>query len=291
LVWFNREGKAIGSAPASGRYLELKLSPDDKRVAVARRDAKNANIWTIEFDRGTSTRLTFDPAVDRFPIWSPDGSQIVFASARKGAMNLYRKPSSGAVEEEVLLNSSEAKYPTDWSSDGHFLLYTVNSTKTRSDIWMLPMDGERKPVPFLATPFIEGHGQFSPDVHWVAYQSNESGRVEVYVRPFPPSAAGKWMVSNGGGAQPRWRKDGKELFYFSPDNQLMSVEISATGSSFKAGTPKSLFAVPGFGGIGSFNGYLWDLTADGQRFLINTTEDTSVEPITVVLNWTGLLQK
>jgi len=291
LMWFDRQGKALGPASEPGRYLHLKLSPDGTQVAASRRDGKNVDIWLLEFARGTSTRLTFDPERHNFPIWSPDGSQIVFAYSQKGTTDLYRKPSSGAGEEEALLKSNESKYPTDWSGDGRFLLYTVNGPKTRSDIWMLPLDGDHKATPFLATPFMEGHARFSPDGHWVVYQSNESGRTEVYVRSFPSSGGGKWMVSSGGGSMPRWRKDGKELLYFAPDNRLMSVEVSTTGVSFQAGVPKPLFKAPAPVLLGVVIGDNWDVTADGQRFLVNTIEDSNLQPITVVLNWQAGLKK
>jgi Tol biopolymer transport system component len=295
LTWFDRQGKVLSAAADPGQYGDLALSPDGARVAVTRRDGSNENIWLLDLARGVSTRFTFDPARDANPVWSPDGTQIVFTSSRKGLFDLYRKPASGAGEDQLLLQSNESKYPQDWARDGRFLLYAVISKNSGSDLWVLPASGgapgEGKPAPFLATPFSENHGQFSPDGRWVAYTSNESGGSDVYVRAFPASSdgGGKWQVSNAGGRQPRWRRDSKELFYFSLDDKLMSVEVSA-GLTFKAGVPKPLFAAP-VGGSG-FNGWHWDVAPDGQRFLIETTvEDANSTAMTVVLDWTSLLKK
>jgi Tol biopolymer transport system component len=295
LTWFDRQGKVLSAAADPGQYGDLALSPDGARVAVTRRDGSNENIWLLDLARGVSTRFTFDPARDANPVWSPDGTQIVFTSSRKGLFDLYRKPASGAGEDQVLLQSNESKYPQDWARDGRFLLYAVISKNSGSDLWVLPASGgapgEGKPAPFLATPFSENHGQFSPDGRWVAYTSNESGGSDVYVRSFPASSdgGGKWQVSNAGGRQPRWRRDSKELFYFSLDDKLMSVEVSA-GLTFKAGVPKPLFAAPVLGS--GFVGWHWDVAPDGQRFLIETTvEDANSTAMTVVLNWTSLLKK
>ena len=248
LNWFDRQGRNLGPAAQLGDYLDLALSPNASRAAATRRDANNTDIWLLEFARGgPGARFTFDAAIDTRPVWAPDGSQIVFSSSRNGPPNLYRKPSSGAGEETELLKTAEPVAAQDWSRDGRFLLYVVTSPKTGADLWVLPMEGDRKPTPFLATPFRETHGQFSPGPanasRWIAYDSNATGRPEVYVRPFPASSAGQWMVSTAGGGQPRWRRDGKELFYLSLERKLMSVEIGA-GATFQAGTPKPLFAAP-----------------------------------------------
>jgi Tol biopolymer transport system component/predicted Ser/Thr protein kinase len=296
LTWFNRQGRALGTAGDPGQYGELALSPDGTRVAFARRDGGNEDIWLLDLARGVNTRFTFDPAPDRDPVWSPDGTWIAFTSTRKGHIDLYQKPANGAGEDQLLLQSSEPKYPQDWSRDGHFLLYTVLGKNSGSDLWVLPTSGSApgsaKHAPFLATPFSENHGQFSPDGRWVAYTSNESGGFDVYVRSFPASSegGGKWQVSKGGGRQPRWRRDGRELFYFSPDNKLMAVEVSA-GPTFKAGVPKPLFAGPILRSE-NLAGWYWDVASDGQRFLIETgVEDANSSAMTVVLNWTGLLKK
>ena len=165
--------------------------------------------------------------LDSGPIWSPDGSQLVFRSTRKGSYDLFQKPASGTVDEQPLLITPENETPLDWSQDGRFLLYSTQNPKTASDIWALPMMGERKPFAVLQSTFDEIQGQFSPDGRWLAYASNESGRYEIYVRTFP-EAGGKWQVSAAGGMQPRWRRDGRELFYVAPDTRLMAVPLRLT---------------------------------------------------------------
>ena len=295
LTWFDRRGKVLGAA-AEERLgnSALSLSPDGTQVAFDRTDtpAGTGDIWLHEFARGTSSRFTFDPAADTEPVWSPDARYIVFASERDGARNLYRKLSSNAGPEEVLLRSSEPKIPTDWSSDGRFLLYTNTDPKNGADIWFLPLTperaGEPKPTPYLKTEFNETYGRFSPDGRFVAYQSDASGAYEIYVQPFPNPTGGKWMVSTGGGIRPRWRRDGKELLYTSyPSNaKLMAVEVS-TSPVFSAGIPKTLFQFPA-------GPQSWDVTGDGQKFIRATTPDAATaasSPITVVLNWTVGLKK
>jgi len=293
LTWFDRQGKALGSIWEPGNYQDLSLSPDGRRAAIHSVSGQN-DLWLFEFSRNTSTRFTFDPVVDQEAIWSPDGSQIVWGSPRKLKQDLYRKASSGAGEEQVLLASGSAKVPNDWSPDGRFLLYATVTPKADSDLMVLPLNKDGfiagSPSPFLATPFNESHGRFSPDGRWLAYTSDESGRSEVYVRPFPASSAGgKWQVSTDGGYQPLWRRDGRELLYFSPDSKLTSVEVS-TSPAFKAATPKTLFAAPIYEGPVVSNTHRWDISPDGQRFLINVAPEAGA-PITVVQNWQAGLKK
>ncbi len=296
LTWFDRQGQVLGTASDPLPNWELALSPDAQRVATRRTDATNDDIWLFQFARGARTRFTFDPAQDVAPVWSPDGRQIIFASTRSGAEDLYRKSASGGAEEE-LYKSGDRKFPQDWSRDGRFLLYAAIGSDL--DLWVLPLEGERKPVPFLRTPFRETQGRFSPDGHWIAYASTESGKTEVYVRLFPMSSGGgeQWMVSTAGGSQPHWRRDGKELFYLSPDNMVMSADVSAnTGKSvpsFQSGAPKALFSVPVSTGSGliAISSNRWDVTADGQRFLVNASlTDMNPAPIAVVLNWAAALK-
>jgi eukaryotic-like serine/threonine-protein kinase len=168
-------------------------------------------VWLIEVSRGVASRFTFDVAIDSAPLWASDGSRIVFRSTRKGAYDLFEKPANGTADEQPLLVTSQGKSPLDWSRDGRFLLYSAQDPKTASDLWALPMTGDRKPLPVLHSSFDEIEGQFSPDTRWIAYASNESGRYEIYIRTFP-EAGGKWQISTGGGMQPRWSRDGRELF-------------------------------------------------------------------------------
>jgi Tol biopolymer transport system component/tRNA A-37 threonylcarbamoyl transferase component Bud32 len=305
-VWYDRQGK-VGESLAgdTGRYTDLSLSPDGTRVAVRRTDPQaagkggqigNWDIWLHELARGVSTRLTFDRAVTGMPVWSPDGSSIVYASDRDGLFDLYRKPSSGAGNEESLLRSGENKLPADWSPDGRFLLYSALEG-TRRDLWVLPLARDnRKPSLYLKIDYNGGGpAQFSPDGRFVAYTSNESGRNEVYVQPFPVPSGGKWMISKDGGSQPRWRRNGKELFYVSAEAMLMEVDVSLS-PAFKAGIPRALFPVS-FSASGDIIGTGYDVTTDGQRFLIDklTTgaESRATAPpvLTVVLNWQSGLKK
>ena len=239
-LWFDRGGKQIGSLGEAGLYATLALSPDERRVAVDRIDPQTGtnDIWLFDLLRGIPSRFTTDPAGDSNPLWSPDGSRIVFSSNREGIWNLYQKIASGVGNEEVLLKSSEWKVPVDWSSDGQFILYEKVESKTKRNLWVLPMSGNRQPFPFLQTEFNEQQAQFSPDGKWIAYTSDESGAPEVYVQTFPASG-GRWRVSTGGGSQPKWRRDGRELFYIAADRKLMAVDVKL-GATFEAGVPKTL---------------------------------------------------
>jgi serine/threonine protein kinase len=294
LAWFDRAGKEAGTigAPDANDLLNPELSPDGRRVAVWRTVQGNEDLWLIDTERGVPRRFTFDPASDGYPIWSPDGSRIAFGSDRKGAIwNLYQKASSSAGGDELLLESSLAKFPRDWSMDGRFLLFVQVDPRTLGDLWVLPLFGERKPFPFVNTSFQESHGQFSPDCRWVAYISNESGRFEVYVQPFP-GPGGEWQVSTGGGIEPRWRRDGKELFYIAPDSKLMAVPIQGAGQTLEAGAPVALFQTRIVGGSQNLQGQQYAVAPDGQRFLINTAVDeATASPITIVTNWARALKK
>jgi Tol biopolymer transport system component len=290
LTWFDRSGKEQETVGPSGDINDIVLSRDDKRLAMQRLDAGNSDIWLMDLARGVPSRFTFDPASDDNPVWSPDGNQVMFSSeGAKGdvTLNLYRKVSSGAGTQELHLKSDVTKEATDWSNDGRFIVFQAYYPKTESDLWVLPLFGDGKPYPFLQTDFSEAQGFFSPDGHWLAYISNESGRNEVYVQTFPQSG-GKWLISSGGGAQPHWRSDGKELFYIGPDRTLMAVEVN-TASTFETSAPKPLFATQ-VSGYNAPNRYV--VSADGQRFLVNSPAgEMNQTPITVVLNWTSTLKR
>ncbi len=289
ILWFDRGGKQIGSVGEPAVQFSVRLSPDGQRVATEILDPKgaNADIWIYELKRGLRTRLTFDPAVDRIPIWAPDGSRVVFASGRKGSFDLYGKAASGAGSDELLLESNLIKSPSDWSRDGRFIAYTsAGDPKTKLDIWVLPLFGDRKPFVFLQTEFNESGGQFSPDGRWMAYTSDESGRDEVYVAPFP-GPGGKWQVSTAGGTRSKWGRDGKELFYLASDNKLMAAEVKTKGPSFEVGNVRLLFEThpPPLGPV-------YDVSTDGRRFLVNTVASQQASsPITLVTNWTADLKK
>ena len=289
LTWFDRHGKNLGTiADANYTTGTLALSPDGSRVATTRAIGRNLNLWLLELERGGQTRFTFSQSSsDAYAAWSPDGALIAFSSSRAGHFDLYQHSGNGAGEDELLLKSNIDKIVYDWSRDGRFLMYSERNSQGLNELWLLPMsgDGERKPIPFLRANFDQREGRFSPDGRWVAYRSTESGRSEIYVRPFPPppGGGGKWMISQGGGNLPHWSRDGKELFYVI-DGQVMVSEVNASGSAFQPGTPKLLFK-----GVGLTT---FDVSADGTRFLfpILGAEMTGV-PFTVVLNWMALLKK
>jgi eukaryotic-like serine/threonine-protein kinase len=282
LLWVDRSGKVIGNfsnADLSGLQ-NPELSPDGKRVAISRLVQGNVDVWLLDSTR--ATRLTFDSEPDDFPIWSPDGNRIVFQSARNGRLDVYQKPTNGTGTETLLLESSQVKLPHDWSSDGRFLLYHSIDPMTGRDLWVRPMEGERKPRVFLKTNFDERWSQFSPDDRWVAYQSNESGRDEIYVRPFP-EAEGQWQISADGGMQPRWSRDGKELYYLTADGKLMAVPIGVRGAVLEPGKPVALFRTR----IQNLTGPTrpqYDVASDG-RFLMLVVAEGSGTPITLLQNW------
>jgi len=291
ITWYNRAGKELGliGGPESITIASA-LSPDETRVAISRTDPNltGSDIWILDTS-SRSSRLTFDPAVDTNPIWSPDGTQIVFSSNRLGTFDLYWKFASGAGNDELLLKSDDTKFALDWSADGQFVLYQDIGRTTQRDLWALPLFGDKKPVVVVQTNFNEVQGKFSPDGHWIAYVSDESGTLQVYVQNFPP-AGGKWMVSVNGGSMPRWRNDGKELFYLAPNNKLMAVSVKTNGDNFEAGNPQPLFDVRITLPVTGATGYA--VTRDGQRFLVNVqAQESSASPAVVVQNWPTLLKK
>jgi Tol biopolymer transport system component len=286
-AWFDRTGKLLGPIGSAGPFRFPVLSPDEKRIAVEERDpkTKTADIYVKDLERDTSLRLTFDPSDDNFAIWSPDGSRIAWVSNRGGKNQIYQRLASGGGQEELLLQSDVLLNIDDWSKDGRFIIYSTRPGD-RSDLWILPLDGDRQPFLFLQTPYAERRAQFSPNGRWVAYQSNESGNSEVYVRTFPASDA-KWPISTKGGSFPRWRRDGKELFYISSDSKMMAVEVKL-GSTFAPGVPKELFDASRMD-IGLSNG--GPASADGQRFLFLIEDQSVPSTLSVLVNWTAQLKK
>ena len=286
LTWFDRTGKPLGTfGPPDDKELTApSLSPDGRRVAAHRTVQNNTDIWI--YDAARMTRFTFDAGRDRWPIWSPDGDHVAFDSDRTGHRYFYQKRSDLAGAEVLLLESSEEKALNDWSPDGRFLLYiTPNNARTGADIWYVPLSGDRNPISFVETAFLERAGQFSPDGRWVAYQSNESGPYEVYVRSFP-GPGGQQQVSTSGGVQARWSSDGHELYYIAPNGALMAVPMTIKGSALEPGTPMMLFQTRIWGGgTNATQGQQYDVAPDG-RFLINVVaKDAAAAPITLLLNW------
>jgi len=293
--WRDRQGRVEADVGEGG--IEIALSPDGTRaatMAMPTAGSQSSNLWLLDLARGRRTRLTFGTSRDTDAVWSPDGSHIVFASARGDHTDLFEKRVDGA-DAGRLVESNEVKSPTSWSSDGRFLFFTSANPKTKNDIWLLPFEG-RKPVPWLRTEFSESHGFFSPDGRWVAYISNESGKNEAYVRRFVPpgqaasTADGKTLLSSNGAETVRWRRDGGELFYEAPDGTIMSVAIRSdaqSGDPLQPGSPQAMFPTASIVG-----GRYWDPTADGQRFLVGVLGGRAANtPFTVVLNWPAALKE
>jgi Tol biopolymer transport system component/predicted Ser/Thr protein kinase len=285
--WYDRTGRELGPAMSESIMARgFRLSPDDSRLAANLFDLAGGNmdIWVIDLKRGARSRLTFEPTIETSPVWSPDGTRIAYFSDRKG-QPLLVKSASGTAGEEILFQSEDAKSPTSWSTDGRFLLFNRNLPKTKTDVWVLPLFGDRKPFPLVQSAFIDRNGQFSPDGRWVAYVSDESGRLEIYVVPFP-GPGGKWQVSTGiGGTVPHWSADGTELFYVTGDRDLMTVEVKS-GSEFQTSSPKPLFSLSMLTTVTAF-----EVSRDGRRFLQGIPRDTTGSPVTLVLNWTAELGK
>ena len=289
IVWYDRAGKRLGNVSLPGLVFEPAISPDGRSVVFRRGLATETHLWRMDLVRGVEQPLTTSNAAA--PFWSPNGDRVAFNSNRGGGVvNLYQKSASGTGPEELLFANRNSKALTQWSRDGRFLVYAEIDPNTKRDIWVLPLQTgvERKPLLFLRTEFNELFGQLSPDSHWMAYTSDESGQREVYVRPFPP-AEGKWKISVAGGEQPRWRGDGKELFFVAADRRIMAAPVrsaSAPKSSFEPGAPQPLFEAP-LSRVVNDALFQYDVTADGKRFLINTSADgaSSSTILTVVVNW------
>ena len=291
LVWFDRNGHEtgrIGSPEYSGDGAPA-ISPDGRYIARHWVRDGDPDIWLLELPRGVPRRLTSDPANDWGPYWSADGRRVVFSSARSGVYDLYQQSTTNPERAELLLATPQNKSVTDWSRDGRFILFRNVDPVTSHDLWALPLEGNTTPFPVVQTRFTESYGQFSPDGNWIAYQSDDSGRVEVYVQPFPGPGT-KVPISTSGGAQMRWGADGKELFYLALDGRLMAVPLqrSSQGDAIAPGEPIALFDANVGGVVPLQSGYreAWTISRDGQRFLMNTiVERASVPPITIILNW------
>ncbi len=296
LRWFNRQGEpgdAFGE-PDLANPLGPMLAPSSRRVAIRRTVLGNEEVWLLDESGGAPTRLTMDPAPDIFPVWAPDESAIAFRSNRGDTLDIYVTSVAGTSPPALLLKASDvdptanSASPTDWSSDGRFLLFYTTSNQTSRNLWALPMGASSgRPRLLLGSRFDETNARFSPDGRWLLYQTNETGRFEIAVRAFQGDER-VWQISSGGGVHGRWSRDGKELFYLAPDGRLMAVAVDGSGSSFRAGAPVALFA-PRFAETPGANPFLaqYDVAADG-RFLVNLTlDDIATAPISLILNWKG----
>jgi Tol biopolymer transport system component len=322
FVWIDRTGKTSDQLGQPHNGSHPRLSPDGKQIAFHDSvSGQQSNVWIYDIGRDLRVRLTTDPAGDGFPVWSPDGERLIFASQRRTntaqgessaaapgrrgrggvEVTLFEKPSNGAVPEQMLLPAEPGKsmFPYDWSRDGRLLVVEkldLAAGSEQGDLWVVPLTGDRKPFPYLATSFSEGEPALSPDGRWLAYVSNESGSFQVVVQPFPDPSGGKWQISTKGGHFPRWRRDGREIYYLDPDRQMVAVSV-ATERKFEVGKSTPLFAAP-FGSPASAGNALtipYDVSADGQRFLVSApltaTQAPTQTPITVITNWTASLKR
>ena len=304
LTWFDRTGKKISVVGGGQNGSDLKISPDGQRVAYAKGDP-NSDLWIQEVKRDVPMRLTFDTSVDKgAPVWSPDGGEILFdiALGGKRPAGVYRKSSSGTGNEEMVAQPKDSDamlWPTDWSKDGKFILCVQGEivSRNRGEIWVAPISADHKPRVLVRAAGAAYDGQFSPDGRWVAYVSKESGHEQVYVVPFdgdqmsktapfePVEITKRWQVSANGGAYPRWRRDGKELFYVDPEDQFVAVGVETKGTSFSLGEARPLFRENFFRAASPY-----DVSSDGQRFLINTSAELGTLPLTLVINWKELFR-
>ena len=312
LVWFDRDGQRVGEIDSQLESTVPALSPDERRVAMAVNDPNGGfpDIWTIDVERGGATRVTFDPGNDHLPVWSPDGTHIAFSAGRDdapgGFNRIYQHAANGTGSDELLYSvpNNEVVVPLSWSPDGTLLFLSRAETGKYlsgggNEIWTLRME-DKTATPLLQSPFFKRLVEVSPDGRWIAYETDESGSTEIVIQPFPQTGAGKWTVSNGGGYEPAWRADGRELFYLTGNGALMAVDIEA-GDTLKVGSPHALFdtginvAVTVAANTGA--AFFYDPRSDGQQFMINTADvparDTQPgrPSIKVMLNWTAGLSK
>jgi eukaryotic-like serine/threonine-protein kinase len=289
FTWFDTAGKPLGVVGEPDDNGPFRLSNDGRLVAVSRDRPGGSDLWLLEVERGVSKRFT-NSGSNLYPVWSPDGRTIVYRSGT--SRNLFRKESSGAASKQRLTESPNNQVATDWSRDGRFVVYHESRPATQRDLWILPLTSDGRPAAdaqprrYLGTPFNESWGRFSPETspRWVAYQSDESGRYEVYIQAFP-EPSGARQISTGGGQYPQWSAGGRELFYVSPDSKLMAVSLKLGADSVQPSAPRELFPLP----ANEIGGSPYDATPDGQRFLVSATPPPA--SLTVIVNWPALLKK
>jgi eukaryotic-like serine/threonine-protein kinase len=290
LEWFDRNGKKEGNVGGRRTYYTPRLSPDDREIAVAIAPpgSPTRDLWVIDPARHTERRLTFDQLHNWSPVWSPDGTEIAYASNPKGKFHIYVRPADGSGTARPLLEDDAIEYVDSWSSDGKYIAYARSVPgKPGWDIWVLPLFGDRKPFPVVQSPSNKEEPSFSPDGKWLAYDSDENGTREVYIVPFP-RGEGKWQVSTGGGRQPRWRGDSRELFFLTTGNKLMAAEVREKNASLEIGIQQSLFQTSS--APSAFRTY--GVTRDGKRFIFTTeSSESSATPITLITNWPALIDK
>ena len=291
LAWFDRSGKKLESVGPVSQMDGIAVAPDGAHIAVGMaEDFAETQVWLLDTTGGTSSRLSFEGARNFRPRFSPDGSQVVFTGSRGDGEGIFRKSANGSGAEEKLLTPTNFRFVSDWSPDARFLTYITSDPERKFDLWVLPLEHDRTPYPLLRTRANENFAQFSPDGKWISYESDESGKMQVYVQPFPPGSGngGKWQISVDGGGGARWRRDGKELFYLA-GSKLMTVEVNVVGETFHAGIPRMLFDTPLTAQPSRHN---YAPSADGRRFLMAApVEQETALPLTLVLNWQVALPK
>jgi Tol biopolymer transport system component len=277
VVWMDRAGKQLGEVAKPNIFGQgLRLSPDDTTAALGIFSGSLNNVWLQDLRSDTLSRFTFLPGKN--PVWSPDGKRLAFVRQTAATADFYQKATGGNGQEELLLHAGINGTTLDWSPDGKWILYHQQERDTGFDLWLLPLDGDRKPIPYLQTPANEALGAFSPSGRWIAYQSDESGQNQIYIQTMPSGNA-KYQISTAGGTYPHWRRDSKELFYVSTEGKLIAVPMTL-GAPVPASSPRELFA-------GVENGE-YAVSAEGRRFLVNVpaaAEKAAPPPLTVVLNW------
>lgn len=266
LVWFDRTGQRLGAVGPIADHGNLEISPDGTRVAVAVADAARStrDIWFYHLGSGERMQFTSDPADENWLIWSPDGARVLLNSFTRERLSLLEGPSTDASQGTQVLGGDEGKWPVSWSPDGRYVLYVTNNDRTGNDIWVLLRDGTGSPYPYLHTTAAENWASFSPDGRWVAFSAADSGQPEVFVAPFP-AATRRWRISADGGSQARWRRDGKEIYYVAPNKMLMSAQIDLSAGVTVTGYEPLFELQHPYGAYHAF-----DVTTDGQRFLVNT---------------------
>jgi Tol biopolymer transport system component len=285
LAWFDRSGKMLSTLLMPGPIKSLRLSPDGRRLAADVVDLRTgiSDIWIQDVERRVPRRFTYQENDEVNPIWSAEGARVIFRSDSHGPPDIHEKAVEGSGGEAVVFASSGVQHPLDISADNQRLIYLEEDRITRADLWMLPLSGERKPAPLLRTPFEERDAVFSPDGRWIAFESDESGAPEVYVMPIN-AVGSRRRVSLAGGQTPRWRRDGRELFYMAPNGAVMSVAVTS-GAELGLAPARLLFVAE------RAISDIYDVSPDGERFLVNTVVERDTAPITVILNWTTMLRQ
>jgi Tol biopolymer transport system component len=292
LIVTDRSGKQLSALEATANYLYLRLSPDGQKLAVSEPDVLTggSTIWIFDLHTNVRSRFTFGNGMNTTPAWSPDGLELAFSSTRAGPFNAYVKPITGATEEKQVRPNPDDERPQSWSRDGRLLIVDSRpeSRQISPEISILSLMGDAKPFSYLNAPYANSGGQISPDGRWLAYVSNESGRPEVYVSPFP-QAKGKWQVSSTGATTPRWRRDGRELFFCGTDGILMAAEVTARKDSFAVGSILPLSERRVFQ---TFYSATYDVFPDGQRFIMSAIKPEVLHaPLTLITNWTSEMKR